>query len=134
MPTPEPLNPPASPHQLSALRNLTVTQNPPKKHQALDRVCIAPIPGATTPSPARQRATKRRQHPHTKHEQAGLAQLGERQTEVTLQFLHNLKVMCSIHINRKVSNIFAARKLRLLLFLVKNSYYLMMGRGVVGYR
>ena len=33
---------------------------------------------------------------------AGLAQLGERQTEVKLQSL-NLKVMCSIHISRKAS-------------------------------
>ena len=93
-----------------------------------------PDTGATTPSPARQRAAKRRQHPHTKHEQAGLAQLGERQTEVTLQFLHNLKVMCSIHINRKRSNVFAAGKLRLMLFLAENLYYLMMGRSGVGGR
>jgi hypothetical protein len=35
----------------------------------------------------------------TSHFQAGLAQLGERQTEVKLREFY-LKVMCSIHINR----------------------------------
>ena len=64
------------------------------------------------------------------HPIAGLAQLGERQTEVKLREIY-LKVMCSIHINRTVLYFCFLTKVISMPFLLSTFGT---GTGIVGFR